>query len=201
MSVRNRLIVATVAWLSCNAVFAQGRATENRLPSQQQLSRFGLERAWWGQAELNPSRDKVRHVSMDEDMVYVMSTSGIATAFDSETGQKRWAVLLGRFDQPSYHVVSNQSLALVVVGTTLYAIEKKSGHISWTLTLSGQPSTAPGVDEEQVYVGNLDGSVYAYSLRKVRQLYQEQRLPKWTSEALVWRATASKEITSPPPRL
>jgi outer membrane protein assembly factor BamB len=44
----------------------------------------------------------------------------------------------------------------------------------------------------------LNGSVYAYSLRKVRQLYQEQRLPEWTAEAMAWRATASDEITSPP---
>ncbi len=197
-SVRVRLTVATVAMLASHTAFAQSRSTDKQLPTQQQLSRFGLERAWWGQAQLNPARDKVRHVSIDEDTVFVLSTSGIATAFDSETGEKRWAVLLGRFDPPSYHVVSNENLAMVVVGTTLYAIEKKSGNISWTLTLPGQPSTAPGVDEDFVYVGNLDGSVYAFSLRKVRQLFQEQRLPKWSAEAIVWRAQAAKEITSPP---
>jgi outer membrane protein assembly factor BamB len=197
--VRFRLVVAgVVSLVGANAAFSQSNSTEKLLPTQQQLSRFGLERYWWGQATLNPSRDKVRHVSIDEESVFVMSTSGIVTAFDSETGQKRWAVLLGRFDQPSYPVVSNEELALAVVGTTLYAVEKKTGHITWTLTLPGQPSTAPGVDEEQVYVGNLDGSVYAFSLRKIRQLYQEQRLPQWTAEAMVWRATAGKEITSPP---
>jgi outer membrane protein assembly factor BamB len=66
------------------------------------------------------------------------------------------------------------------------------------LIVPGQPSTAPGIDEQQVYVGMLDGSVYAYSLRKVRQLYQEQRLPEWSAEAMNWRATAEREITSPP---
>lgn len=199
MSVRIRLIVAGAVLLAgSNAAFAQSHTTEKLLPTQQQLSRFGLERSWWGQATLNPSRDKVRHVSIDEDMVFVLSTSGIATAFDSETGQKRWAVLLGRFDQPSYPVVSNENLAMVVVGTTLYAIDKRTGHITWTLILPGQPSTAPGVDEEQVYVGTLDGSVYAFSLRKIRQLYQEQRLPQWSAEAMVWRVAAAKEITSPP---
>ncbi|MBS0202521.1 MAG: PQQ-binding-like beta-propeller repeat protein [Planctomycetes bacterium] len=195
VTVRIRLIAASFLLASSSSAFAQ---IDGGLPSPQQLSRFGLERAWWNQAELNKSRDKVRHVSMDEDMVYVMSTSGIVTAFDSETGKRRWAVQLGRFDQPGYPVVSNETLAMVVVGSTLYAIEKKTGNMTWTLGLPGQPSTAPGVDDDQVYVGTLEGSVYAFSLRKVRQLYQEQRLPQWSGEAIVWHASASKEITSPP---
>lgn len=198
-TVRVLRIVATVALVAgSQAAFAQSRNTDRLLPTQQQLSRFGLERAWWNQATLNPARDKVRHISIDEETVYIISTSGVLTAFDSETGQKRWALTLGRYDQPSYPVVSNEKLAMVVVGSTLYAIEKKSGNTAWTLVLPGQTSTSPGVDENQVYVGGLDGSVYAFSLRKVRQLYQEQRLPDWSNEAIVWRASATAEITSPP---
>ncbi len=177
---------------------AQRQTTGSVLPTQDQLSRFGLERAWWGQATLNPSRDKVRHVTVDEDLVYVQASSGITTAFSSETGERLWATQLGRFDQPSFPAVSNEDLALVVVGSTMYGIEKRSGKTVWTLVLPGQPSTGPSVDENQVYVGTLDGSVYAFSLRKIRQLYREQRLPQWSHEALVWRYQAGKEITSPP---
>jgi outer membrane protein assembly factor BamB len=199
VSLRVRAIVASTALLAfSNSLLAQNSNTERQIPSQQQLSRFGLERAWWGQATLNPSRDKVRHVSIDEESVFIVSTSGVVTAFDSETGQKRWATLLGRYDQPGFPVVSNENLALVVMGSTLFAIEKRSGKTSWTLTLPGQPSTAPGVDDQRVYVGTMDGSVYAFSLLKVRQLYQEQRLPEWSAEAMVWRSTANAEITSPP---
>jgi outer membrane protein assembly factor BamB len=205
MKIQVRLIVAGVGFFAWSAnlvwttnTFAQSSSTERLLPTQQQLSRFGLERAWWGQATLNPSRDKVRHVSIDEEAVYIISSSGIVTAFDSETGQKRWAVLLGRVDQPSYPVVSNETLALVVVGSTLYAVDKNSGSTVWTLGLSGQPTASPGVDDQRVYIGTLDGSVYAYNLRKVRQLYQERRLPEWTAEALDWRASADDEITSSP---
>src|SRR5689334_22609595 len=125
-TVRTAQFLAAVALLTCGQAFAQSANTDRTLPTAQQLSRFGLERAWWGQATLNPSRDKVRHVSIDEEMVYVISSSGVVTAFDSETGQKRWALMLGRFDQPSYPAVSNERLAMIVVGTTLYAIEKKT---------------------------------------------------------------------------
>ena len=85
------------------------------LPTHQQLSRLGLERAWWAQSILNPHRDKVRHVSIDEDMVYVQATSGVTTAFDAETGQQLWAIQLGRFDQPSFPAISNEDLALIPV--------------------------------------------------------------------------------------
>lgn len=193
------LIVAVGAlFVHPAGAIGQSNSTERTLPTQQQLSRFGLERAWWGQATLNKNRDKVRHVSIDEEMVFVLSTSGLITAFESETGKHRWALLLGRHDEPGYPVVSNEKLAMVVIGSSLYAIDKRSGQIVWTLDLPAQASTSPGVDENQVYVGMLDGSVYAYSLRKIRMLYQEQRLPEWTAEAMVWRAAANEEITSPP---
>ena len=177
---------------------AQRQTTDKVLPTQQQLSQFGLERAWWGQATLNPSRDKVRHVTIDEDIVYVQATSGTTTAFNSETGERLWATQLGRFDQPSFPAVSNEDLALVIVGSTMYGVDKQTGRTIWTLVLPGQPSTGPSVDENQVYVGTLDGSVYAFSLKKIRQLYREQRLPQWSHEALVWRYKAGKEVTSPP---
>ena len=168
------------------------------LPTHQQLSRLGLERAWWAQSILNPHRDKVRHVSIDEDMVYVQATSGVTTAFDAETGQQLWAIQLGRFDQPSFPAISNEDLALIIVGSTMYGIEKRTGKTSWTLILPGQPSTGPAVDEKNVYFGALDGMLYAYSLRKIHKLYEDRLLPKWSMDAQIWTYKAGKEITSPP---
>ncbi|RLS44222.1 MAG: pyrrolo-quinoline quinone [Planctomycetota bacterium] len=199
MTTWNRVVVGSVCWALLSGVaMAQRQTADKVLPTQQQLSRFGLERAWWGQATLNPSRDKVRHVTVDEDIVYIQASSGSTTAFNSETGERLWAIQLGRFDQPSFAAVSNEDLALFVVGSTMYGIEKATGKTAWTLTLPGQPSTGPSVDDNQVYVGTLDGSVYAFSLRKIRRLYQEQRLPQWSHEALAWRYQAGKEVTSPP---
>ncbi|MEK6262954.1 MAG: PQQ-binding-like beta-propeller repeat protein, partial [Planctomycetota bacterium] len=89
-------------------------------------------------------------------------------------------------------------LALMIVGSTMYGIDKLTGKTIWTLVLPGQPSTGPSVDDNQVYVGTLDGSMYAFSLKKIRQLYREQRLPQWSHEAMMWRYQAGKEVTSPP---
>ena len=190
-------VVAVVASSFVTPAVAQLKG-DAPLPTHQQLSRLGLERAWWAQAVLNPHRDKIRHVSIDEDIVYVQATSGVTTAFDAETGQQLWAVQLGSLDQPSFPAISNENLALIVVGSTMYGIEKRTGKTVWTLILRGQPSTGPAVDEKHVYFGTLDGMLYAYSLRKIQKLYEERRLPQWSMEAQVWNYTAAKEITSPP---
>ncbi|HET6425872.1 MAG TPA: PQQ-binding-like beta-propeller repeat protein [Planctomycetaceae bacterium] len=188
-----------VAWGSAPSLSpAQFSSTgEGFIPSTT-LNRFGLESAWTAQAVLNPSRDKVAHLVLDEELIYVQATNGIITAFDTETGVRAWAVRLGRFDEPSFPAESNETMVMVVVGTHLYAIEKRTGNIVWSLRLPGAPSTSPSADATQVYVGTLDGSVYAYSLKKIKELYGERKLPEWSHEALVWRYQAAKEITSPP---
>ena len=105
---------------------------------------------------------------------------------------------LGQFDPPSFPVVTNEDLALVVIGTKMYGINKLSGQTLWQLRIPGQPSTSPAVDDKHVYIGMLDGSMYAFDLQKIRQLYRENRLPEWSYQAIVWRYMTSKEITSPP---
>lgn len=168
------------------------------IPTNAALSQHGLEVAWSGQAVLNPSRDTVEHITLDEQLVYVQGTNGVVTAFDAETGARAWALQLGKFDEPSFPAVSNEDIVLAVIGPSLYGVDKRSGDLMWQIRLPGAPSSGPAIDETQVYVGMLDGSVYAISLRKIRQLYLEQRLPEWSYEAISWRHQASKEITSPP---
>ena len=128
----------------------------------------------------------------------MQASSGVTTAFDAESGQQLWAVQLGKFDQPSFPAVSNEKEALIVVGSTMYGLDNRPGRTLWTLILHGQPSTSPAVDDTQVYFGTLDGSIYAYSLEKIRKLYEQRRLPQWSLDAQVWMYKVGKEITSPP---
>ncbi|MDZ4689054.1 MAG: PQQ-binding-like beta-propeller repeat protein [Planctomycetaceae bacterium] len=181
-----------------DSVAAQSTQVRSGIPTNASLNQFGLEVAWSAQAVLNPSRDKVAHVTLDEQLVYVQGTNGVVTAFDTETGQRVWALRLGQFDEPSFPAVSNEDIVLVVVGPSLYGVDKLTGGLMWQVRLPGAPSTGPSTDENQVYVGTLDGSVYAYSLKIIRKLYLEQRLPAWSHQALMWRYQAGKEVTSPP---
>ncbi len=177
---------------------AQSASQFRGTPTSAALSKYGLEIAWTGQAVLNASRDRLEHFMLDEEVVFAQGSNGVISAFDGETGRRMWAVRLGSFDEPSFPAVTNEDVVLVVVGPSMYGLNKLSGDVIWEIRLPGPPSTGPSIDDSQVYVGTLDGSVYAFSLRKIRSLYLERRLPEWSHEAVVWRYQAALEVTSPP---
>ncbi|MFN0198643.1 MAG: PQQ-binding-like beta-propeller repeat protein [Planctomycetaceae bacterium] len=177
---------------------AQSLLTVKRLPSERSLNRIGLTRMWSGQATINASRDKVRHLTADEEMVFVQSTAGVMSAFESETGRKLWAIQLGRSDNISYPAVTNSHIVLFAVGMKLFALERRSGDVLWELDLNRHPSTSPAMDEDRLYIGCIDGSVYAYNLLKIQELYNNNLLPQWSNVTQAWRFKSSKAIVSPP---
>ncbi|MFQ5731093.1 MAG: PQQ-binding-like beta-propeller repeat protein [Planctomycetaceae bacterium] len=194
---RFALLAVTAACVTASSLPAQDALTPV-LPTRRMLAPYGLERAWWNQATLNPSRDRVRHLVADEDVLIVQSRSGVVTVFDAENGRKLWAVRVGRTDAVSFAATTNDHLALIVIGTEIYALEKFTGKVAWHFDLPAAPSTSCEVDDDLVYVGTRDGSVYAFDLRKIRKFHDEGLLPKWSAQTLQWRYRAHKEVTTPP---
>ena len=177
---------------------AQPTTYADKLPPTRTLARFGLERAWWNQATLNVARERVRHLVADEEVVIVQSSGGIVTCFDAENGKRNWSMQIGRRDNPSYPATMNQGLVLITSSRYLYAINKLSGNLEWQVTIPSQPSASPGADDRNVYVGCLDGSVYAFSLRAIRELYAERRLPEASHRTIVWTYKTGAAVTTPP---
>lgn len=192
-------VVITQFGASVQTGYGQSRRLDQSpIPTNSQLSRYGLELKWWGQSTLNPKRDKVRYVTVDEMGVFVQADSGVISAFDAENGRKLWALLVGRMDQASFPVTANDESLLVVAGLSMFAVDRFDGERFWELQLPKYPSTSPEIDDEQLYFGTLDGSVYAYDIRKIRELYEQRKLPKWSQESRVWRYKTAQEITSKP---
>lgn len=183
--------------IASSSAFAQ-RGGRLALPTNRMLRPYGLERAWWSQATIDRDRDRIRHIVADEDVVFVQSRSGFVTAFNAQNGQKLWARLLGRRDNPTFPLTTNDDIAVVISGLEMFALEKFTGKLMWKIRIPTAPSTSASMDEELVYVGMRDGSVYAYELNSIRQRFQEQKLPKWTNTTLRWRFKGYKEVTTPP---
>lgn len=168
------------------------------LPPASDLARYRLMMSWWGRAAIDAGREQVDYVVNDEEMVFVRSTTGIITAFDAETGRKMWSALVGRPDQQGFAPVSNANQLLVAVGMRLIAVNKKNGDILWELKLPQHPSTSPAVDDDQIYIGMVDGKVYGFDLKVVQQLHEQRRLPEFSHIAEIWRYQTPSEIVSPP---
>ncbi len=195
---RRWLCLLSVSAVLCSSQGARAQCLCEGIPTERELSRLGLELSWWNQATLDPHQDETRHLTADEDGVYLQSRSGIITAFSAESGERLWSSLLGEANSPSYPAVTNEEQVLLAAGMSMFAINKQTGRREWQLTLPHHPSTSPGVDERKAYIGTLDGSLYAFDLRQIRKLYEEQLLPEWTNVATSWRYQAAQEITSTP---
>ena len=178
------------------AAQSSSASVASELPSSRMLSRFGLERAWWSQATVNPKRDKVKYMVLDEENIYLQGTGGTVTAFDADSGRRLWSVQLGNRDEPIFAGVSNEKHFLAVNGMTLYCIERFKGKVIWELTLPAMPSVGPSVDDQHIYIGTLEGSMYSLDLRKIDELYHKSLLPQWSYQAIRWRYQTSKEITT-----
>ncbi len=193
-------LVATMALLFAGfaPVFGQNRLQRDPLPSAAQLDRYGLKLAWWNQAALDPTADRVQHLVMDEDVVFIQSRSGSLTAFDGTTGKQLWAQQLGRSDHPSFSPVTNSEMVLVSVGANLFALDKRTGEQRWSLRVGSYPSTSPAMDDKHVYFGALDGTVYAYNLAMSRQIRRDGYNDDWSTMAIDWRFKAGSRITTDP---
>lgn len=189
------LMLVLTGWVT--TAFAQ-RPGENPIPSDRLLNRYGLEVGWVSQATMDTSRDKISQFAIDERAIVTVTTTGMVNMFDAETGQKLWVNRIGRGDQATFPPVFNDRYVLIVSGLTLYSLDRETGGMHWQVTLPAMPSTGPTADDHQIYVGTLDGSVYAFDLKKIGDLYQERLLPDYSLATRVWRYKAGQKVTSPP---
>lgn len=181
--------------LSGNAVPAQGPVS---LPEEAELNRMGLTLGWWGQAVMDPHRETALFLRVDEQAVFVQSTSGIITSFNGETGRRMWSQLIGAPNRQSFPVSTNDDQVLVSLGMSVYSLNKATGSLMWEVRVPIHPSAPPEVSDEQLFVGTSDGSIYSYDLRKIDNMAREGMLPQWIQRALMWRFKTPREIVSTP---
>lgn len=196
-----RFLVLILAVMSIDNLMAQNLNQSSvgiSLLSQRELVQHDLDRVWWGQATVDPQRDRVVHLALDEINLYALSTAGIITAFNNETGKKLWATQLGRGNNISYPPVSNSKYVFITVGMNLFSLDRLTGEIDWELKLPNSASTSPTVDEDMIYVGTLKGRVYAWDLNKLDELSKESKLPAWRAGAIRWTYQTGDTISTPP---
>src|SRR5262249_14518230 len=71
------------------------------------------------------------------------------------------------------------------------------GNIAWRLGLPGMAGTSPVADDRRIYVGFMDGSLYAFDLETTQKLFSEGKLPKFSESCVLWRYRTSRQIAIP----
>jgi outer membrane protein assembly factor BamB len=200
-----RLATLGVIFLGCclggpilaNNLFAQG-ALRAELPNDVVLSRLGLQRAWWAQAAIDPLQDRVKHLMADEQVTVIQSITGLVTVVDNANGRRLWSVQVGDPHELRFAAVTNERLVLIISGTQLYGLDKRTGNVAWQVDVPTAASAPPGMDDERAYVGSVNGTVYAYDLKFLDGITKNPRLAKDAFKSLKWQYKTGARIIYPP---
>lgn len=192
------LAIVLAGWLGASEAAAQSNPLAPLLPTNASLSRLKLTRMWWGSATLDAGRDKLLYLTLDDNLLYAHASSGILSCFDSESGRKIWATNLGGQDEPAFAPVANDTLVIIVSGSTLFALNKMTGDMVWEFPLPVSPSTSPVVDETQVYLGTTDGSIMAFDLNQLSKRFNKRVTVESAGMAILWKYKISASIESQP---
>lgn len=160
------LLGSTVAiMLAATTARAQGPAdvfTQPQVPSREALDRLNLKVGYRIALPTNGKRDGIFSFQMAGKQLLVQTRSGNVAAYDRDSGQLLWRTHIGLPYQASQPLGYNSWTVLVVQGTWLYALDRKTGHLQWDFNLPDAASSGPVADEEHFFIslGSRKLSVY-----------------------------------------
>jgi len=168
------------------------------LVSPAAASRFGLERAWFTQVELDRARGRIAHMTLhvsstDAYTVFEVNYDGGVSSFTErdldrfgdplgkegaqKLAQRRVAVLnkTKRNPQLTTQVIPEITLYVMTDRGVVHAIDAETGRTRWTSAVGSptHPSEAPGAHDRYVAVVN-GSTLYVLSKDDGRVLWQRQ---------------------------
>src|SRR5690606_9006526 len=96
------------------AMITQSARGVSDLVSSEQAQRFGLQRAWFSQVELNPGRTRVERTVLLGDELAVLTTAGVLHVLDADTGATRWVKRIGNPSYPSLGPASSEKHLAII---------------------------------------------------------------------------------------
>ncbi|HYO23733.1 MAG TPA: PQQ-binding-like beta-propeller repeat protein [Lacipirellulaceae bacterium] len=163
-SARACVAIASLASILAWHVGTPAARGENMLVSYEQAARHGLERAWFAQVPLDPSRSRASTWFLYFDRLYCVTDSGLVTALDAETGAKLWSQQVGRPGVAAFGPSANAANLGVVSGARLFMLDRERGTLKWTRELGGAPSSGPALSADYAYVAMTTGRIEGYRL-------------------------------------
>lgn len=134
--------------------------------------RYGLQRAWFAQVQMDRSRDRIQNVTAFGGMLLVQTKRGVIQALDAETGKSIWVNRVGSPQHPTTAIGASHDHIAVTNGSILYVYERATGRFIWKRPVNSVPGAGPGLSNEHVFVPTISGMMEAYKLT-------DHRKPAW----------------------
>jgi hypothetical protein len=186
------LVFAALMGLGTESLQAEGP-----LVTREMAASKGLERAWFAQIPVDPSRHRVTTWYLYYDRIYGVTDSGVITALNAETGEQLWAKQVGRPGHPAFGPGANADYISVVSGGKLYVLDRHTGRMKWIRELGSAPSSGPALSNDFAYVALVTGRIEGYKLDdpKTQPWYYQSKgrtylRPTVTGNFVSWPTTA-----------
>lgn len=131
---------------------------------QQTAQRYGLERAWATQIELDRSRGRVAHISLQAGLIMVQTDQAAVHVLDAETRKTLWIGHVGLPGAVTSPPAANDKFVVSSNGGMLYLFDRPTGKVLWTRKMVSVPSAGPAISNNRIYVPLVTGMLTTYRL-------------------------------------
>ncbi len=191
------LVAVVMPLLLLAPAVAASAATRGGLVDPMVAQRFGLERAWFSQVQLDSTRHRVEHVVLHDGQLFALTTAGVLHVMDAETGRTVWIQRFGNPDYPSLGPAVSKDHVALINGSTLYVMERDTGREVLSRAIGGGPAGGPALTESMAFVPLFNGKIEGYRIAEplTPALYfaSAGRIftsPLTTADSVVWPTDA-----------
>lgn len=160
-------LVLTVSTASAQRGSFNQIKTHPILPPQDALDRLHLKLAWRLNVPMDGSRDGIYSVQVLANQVLVQTRSGTLLAVNPEDGTTQWRTRVGDAYKVANMLAYNSASVFALRGTTLFALDRKTGQLQWMFAIPGGASTHPVAEEGRIYLALGTGRIYVYALPRL----------------------------------
>lgn len=179
---KNAALILVAGALCLAATLAPTKAVA-AVVSQQRAQGAGLVRAWFTQAPLDRTTQRVVGARLYRGVLYVLTSGGVLQSLDPETGVTRWTVRVGDGSLPSYgpsvhHTtrensegeVTELTKVGVVTGSTLHVLKAENGAEILAHKTGGAPATAPAITADHAFVPVVGGRLIGHQFDQLKKV-------------------------------
>lgn len=139
---------------------------QSKLFTEQEVRPVGLVPCWFNQVSLEPGKEEVSAVVLQDQDLFITTESGYLQVIDTQTGTTRWGCQVGSSNFMTFPPAANSHVVAVVNGTTVYIFDRKTGSCLLVTPLYGEPVSGPQLSERFIYVPVLSKKIYVLPLKQ-----------------------------------
>ncbi len=127
-------------------------------------------------------------------ILYVQSSDGTLHAFDAETGQSIWAIIVGNPRYQTLAPAANDKYVATINGSKLHLLDRLTGEQIWARSLQRNPTIGPVISQDIVFAPSMAGKIEGHWLPKETTEEVAERL---TLERPTWYFQGDSQVTAP----